>query len=78
MRGVSFHRLYGEAVASILHGMKNREFKTKFWRDAATSLPARYKLDLQRAESWELALAGAIELVSRARSALFQTPRTAH
>jgi hypothetical protein len=58
--------------------MKNREFKTKFWRDAAASLPARYKVDCQRAEQWELAVDGAIEFVSRARAALFHTPRSAH
>jgi hypothetical protein len=78
MQGVSFHRLYVGAPASILHGMKNREFKTKFWRDAAATLPNRYTLDLQRAEQWELALDAAIEFVSRTRSAVFHTPRSAH
>ena len=66
------------ARASILQGMKNREFKTKFWRDAAASLPARYKLECQRAEQWELALDDVIELVSRAKATLFHTPHSAH
>jgi hypothetical protein len=61
----------------IFQYMKNREFKTKFWRDAAASLPARYLRDLQRAERWELALDEVIELVSRARIALFHTTRRA-
>jgi hypothetical protein len=59
--------------------------KTKFWKDAAASLPApvraRYMRDLERAERWELALDRAIELVSRARTAFgktFHTPRGAH
>ena len=73
MRGVRFHRLYLGARAPILLGMKNREFKTKFWRDAAASLPARHKPLLQRAERWELALDGAIEFVSRARTTLLHT-----
>ena len=78
MRGVRFHRLYMGARAPILLGMKNREFKTKFWRDAAASLPARYKLDCQRAEQWELALDDVIQFVSRAKAALFHAPRSAH
>ena len=78
MREVRFHRLYMGARASILQGMKNREFKTKFWGDAAASLPARHKLLLQRAERWELALDDVIEFVSRARASLFHTPRGAH
>ena len=43
--------------------------KTKFWRNAAASLPAatrtRYLRDLERAERWELALDGLIEFFSR-------------
>ena len=66
------------ARASILQGMKNPQFKTKFWRDAAASLPARYTMDLQRAEQWELALDDVIQFVSRAKAALFHTPRSAH
>jgi hypothetical protein len=65
--------------------MQNRHLKTAFWRNAAASLPAevrnRYLLDLERAERWELALAGAIEALMRAKSALgrtFQAPRGAH
>ena len=59
--------------------------KTKFWRDAAASLPerarARYLADLEQAERIELALDGAIEAVARARASFatrFQTPRSAH
>jgi hypothetical protein len=59
--------------------------KTKFWRNAAASLPqsvrARYLADIEQAERLELALDGAIDAVSRARASLasrFQTPRGAH
>ena len=65
--------------------MKNRNLKTAFWRNAAASLPAevrdRYGLDLERAERWELALARAIEALTRAKSSLersFHAPRGAH
>jgi hypothetical protein len=54
--------------------MKNRNLKTPFWRNAAAALPAeirdRYMLDIERAERWELALAGAIEALTRAKAAL--------
>jgi len=58
--------------------------KTKFWRNAAASLPesvrARYLADIQQAERYELALDGAIEAVARAKASFsrFQTPRSAH
>jgi hypothetical protein len=59
--------------------------KTKFWKDAAASLPAgvraRHIADLERAERWELALDGAIEAWSRIRATLATksaTPRSAH
>jgi hypothetical protein len=59
--------------------------KTKFWKDAAASLPAhvraRHIADLERAERWELALDGAIEALAGAKNAFtakFQTPRSAH
>lgn len=67
--------------------MKNREpeFKTKFWRDAATRLPAhlrsRYVHDLQHAERVELAIARLVDGVQRLKNALarpFHTPRGAH
>ena len=65
--------------------MRNRNLKTAFWRKAAASLPEqireRYALDLERAERMELALAGAIEALTRARAALgrsFHAPRGAH
>ena len=65
--------------------MKNRNLTTAFWRNAAASLPEsireRYALDLQRAERMELALAGAIEALTRAKAALgrsFHAPRGAH
>jgi hypothetical protein len=58
--------------------------KTKFWRNAAASLPdgvrARYLGDMQQAERIELVLGGAIEAVARARASFagrFQT-RGAH
>ncbi|HTM59497.1 MAG TPA: hypothetical protein VL199_03980 [Burkholderiales bacterium] len=59
--------------------------KTKFWRNAAHSLPAsvraRYLADIEQAERVELVLDGAIEAVARARASFasrFQTPRGAH
>ncbi|HEY3075713.1 MAG TPA: hypothetical protein VGJ74_11120 [Burkholderiales bacterium] len=59
--------------------------KTKFWKDAAASLPAqvraRHIAELERAERWELALDGAIEALARVKNAFtakFQTPRSAH
>ena len=65
--------------------MRNRNLKTAFWRNAAASLPAqvraRYMLDLERAERWELALARAVEALTRAKSALgrgLHAPRGAH
>ena len=48
--------------------------KTTFWKSAAASLPAavreRFMGEFERAERWELALEGAIELLSRAKHAL--------
>ena len=48
--------------------------RTKFWKNAAASLPAaireRYVGEFERAERWELAFDGAIELLSRAKHAL--------
>jgi hypothetical protein len=65
--------------------MEKRNLKTAFWRNAAASLPAevrnRYALDLERAERWELALAGAVEALTRTKAAFgraFHTPRGAH
>jgi hypothetical protein len=52
--------------------------KTRFWREAAAALPARYLRDLEQAERWELRLEAAIEYFSRAKAALFHTPRSAH
>lgn len=58
--------------------------KTKFWRNAAASLPvhvrARYLAELEQAERLELAVDGAIEALGRARTSFvgrFQT-RGAH
>ena len=58
--------------------------KTKFWRNAANSLPAsvrvRYLADIEQAERIELVLDGAIEAVARAKATFatrFQT-RGAH
>ena len=57
---------------------------TPFWQKAASSLPAdvrdRYIGHLARAERWELALEGWIELVSRAKARIGRTlhaPRSA-
>jgi len=54
--------------------MRNRNLKTAFWRNAAASLPAgireRYALDFERAERWELAVGGAVEMLSRIKSHL--------
>jgi hypothetical protein len=65
--------------------MENRNLRTAFWRNAAASLPAevrnRYALDLERAERWELAIARAVETLTRARTAFgraFHAPRGAH
>jgi hypothetical protein len=67
--------------------MKNREreFKTKFWRDAAARLPAsvreRYLAELKRAERVELALEALVDASVRLKNALgrpFHTPRGAH
>ena len=56
--------------------------KTAFWKSAAASLPAsvreRYMVDIEQAERWELRLEAAIEYFSRAKAALFHTPRSAH
>ncbi|HZE61318.1 MAG TPA: hypothetical protein VE085_12250 [Burkholderiales bacterium] len=64
--------------------MENREIvlKTKFWRNAAASLPegvrSRYLADIAQAERLELALDGAIEALARTRANLFAAPRSAH
>jgi hypothetical protein len=59
--------------------------KTKFWKDAAASLPAHVRArhigDIERAERWELALDRALKAGARVRNAFtarFQTPRGAH
>jgi hypothetical protein len=48
--------------------------KTKFWKNAAASLPAaireRYVGEFERAERWELTVEAVIELLSRAKHAL--------
>jgi hypothetical protein len=82
---VRIDRLFEHARGPIIAGMKNRNLKTAFWRNAAASLPvevrSRYALDIERAERWELALGRAIELLARARAAFgrtFHAPRGAH
>jgi hypothetical protein len=64
--------------------MRN-QLVTTFWKNALQSLPrevrGRYVHHLEAAERWELRLAAAVELGSRAKAAvarIFQTPRTAH
>jgi hypothetical protein len=64
--------------------MENREIvlKTKFWRNAAASLPdnvrLRYLAELAQAERFELAFDRAIEVLARARANFFPAPRGAH
>jgi len=64
--------------------MENRGIvlKTKFWRNAAASLPekvrVRYFADIEQAERFELALEGVIDALARAKASLFATPRGAH
>jgi len=62
-----------------------KEFTTSFWQRAYDSLPAQvrgqYLTQLKAAESWELALGDALQVLSRAKNAvvkLFQTPSRAH
>ena len=62
-----------------------KEFVTPFWQRAYDSLPAQvrgqYLTQMKAAESWELSLGEAIELISRIKNAvvkLFQTPSRAH
>ena len=49
--------------------------KTKFWRNAAASLPqnvrSRYLADIEQAERMELALDGALEALARAKANFF-------
>ena len=59
--------------------------RTPFWRAAYQSLPEtvrhRYLAYVERAERWELALDGAIDALSRAKSALvglFNAPTKPH
>lgn len=56
--------------------------KTTFWRNAAASLPRpvreRHLAEFERAERWELAVDGAIELLSRAKAAFGRTGQPAH
>ena len=64
--------------------MENRGIvlKTKFWRNAAASLPekvrSRYLPDIEQAERFELALDRVIEALARARASIFAAPRGAH
>ena len=62
-----------------------KEFVTTFWQGAYEALPAsirgQYLTQMKAAERWELALADAIEIASRAKNAvarLFHTPSRAH
>jgi hypothetical protein len=67
--------------------MENRRIvlKTKFWRNAAASLPEKVRLrhlaDIEQAERIELAFDRAIDALARAKAgfaARFQTLRGAH
>jgi hypothetical protein len=64
--------------------MENRGIvlKTKFWRNAAASLPAKVRVrhlaDIEQAERFELALDGMMEALARVKASLFATPRGAH
>ena len=62
-----------------------KEFVTSFWQRAYESLPAgvrnQYLVQMKAAERWELAIADAVELGARIRSAvsrLFKAPTGAH
>ncbi len=59
--------------------MRNRPV-TPFWRKAAASLPApfraRYTAYFERAERWELAIDGVVDLLSRAKSRIARTFHT--
>ena len=62
-----------------------KEFVTSFWQRAYEKLPAgvraQYLTQLKAAESWELAIADAIEVFARAKNAvskLFHSPKGAH
>jgi hypothetical protein len=68
-----------------MRNVNNTEFVTPFWQRAYESLPvevrAQYLTQIKAAERWELALADALQLWSRAKNAiarLFQTPSRAH
>jgi len=50
--------------------------KTKFWRKAAKSLPARYHGELVQAEQFELALDVVVEFLSRDKAPLRMHTRT--
>jgi len=64
--------------------MENRGIvlKTRFWRNAAASLPenvrSRYLADIAQAERFELALDRMIEALARAKASVFAAPRGAH
>ena len=64
--------------------MENRGIvlKTKFWTNAAASLPqnvrARYLADIAQAERIELAIDAMIAALARARANFFPAPRGAH
>jgi hypothetical protein len=67
-----------------MRNVKNADFVTPFWQRAYESLPtevrAQYLTQIQAAERWELAVAGALQLWSRAKNAvarLFQAPSRA-
>ncbi|HYR37082.1 MAG TPA: hypothetical protein VEQ87_22535 [Burkholderiales bacterium] len=56
--------------------------KTKFWKDAAASLPAhvraRHLGEIERAERLELALDGVIEVLARWKSGFAAKFQSAH
>ena len=63
----------------------HKEFTTSFWQRAYDSLPSQvrgqYLTQLKAAESWELAIGDALQVLSRIKNAvlkLFQTPSRAH
>jgi len=57
---------------------KHSEFATPFWRSASKSLPPKYKSQLKSAESFELLLDAAGDVLKSVSQALSLTPRRSH
>lgn len=57
---------------------KHSEFATPFWRAASKSLPRKYRSQLKSAESLELMLDVAGDILKSVSHALSLTPRRSH